>query len=159
MIVIKLWGSLFCREGHTCSMWNFPGQGSNLRHSSDPSIYSDNDGSLTHCTIELLSFVLYSLPCSIGFHSNVIEICPWIHMYPSVLFACVFFLFLIFINCTVWLHLWQVEIPGPGIEQKSHCRDNAIVMLWPQGKPTIQKDTCTPMFIAALFTVFTIAKT
>ena len=35
--------------GCTCSMWRFLGQGSNLRHSSDPSCCSGNAGSLTLC--------------------------------------------------------------------------------------------------------------
>ena len=38
---------LFC-FGHTCSIKKFPGQGSNLPHSRDPSYSSDNVGSLTH---------------------------------------------------------------------------------------------------------------
>ena len=34
--------------GHTCSMWKFPGQGSNPSHSSNQSHSSDNARSLTH---------------------------------------------------------------------------------------------------------------
>ena len=33
---------------HTHGMWKFPGQGLNLRHSSNQSYSSDNTGSLTH---------------------------------------------------------------------------------------------------------------
>ena len=36
--------------GHAHGMWKFLGQGSNLLHSSDPSCYSENAGSLTHRT-------------------------------------------------------------------------------------------------------------
>ena len=35
--------------GHTCAMWNFLGQGSNLYHSSNPTHSSDNARSLTCC--------------------------------------------------------------------------------------------------------------
>ena len=34
-------------SGHTLGMWKFPGQGSHLCHSSNPSHCSDNAGSLT----------------------------------------------------------------------------------------------------------------
>ena len=40
----------------THGMWKPLGQGSNLHHSSDPSHFSDNSGSLTRCAIELLIF-------------------------------------------------------------------------------------------------------
>ena len=36
--------------GHTCGMWKFLGQGSNLCHNSNPSCCIDNTRSLTHCT-------------------------------------------------------------------------------------------------------------
>ena len=46
----------FC---HTHGKWNFPGQGLNLRHSSDGSCYSDKIGSLTGwATRELLAWIL-----------------------------------------------------------------------------------------------------
>ena len=42
--------------GHTHNMQKFPGQGSNLSHSSNPSHCSDNNGYLTHwATQELLN--------------------------------------------------------------------------------------------------------
>ena len=43
--------------GHTYSMWNFLGQGSNLCHSSDPRHCSDSTGSLTHCATRELIFI------------------------------------------------------------------------------------------------------
>ena len=43
------------------SMWKFPGQGLNLRHSRDPSGHSDNnDGSLTRCTAREILQVLFT---------------------------------------------------------------------------------------------------
>lgn len=36
--------------GPACSTWKFPGQGLNLRRSSDPSHCGDNARSLVHCT-------------------------------------------------------------------------------------------------------------
>ena len=46
--------------GCTHGMQNFPGQGLNPSHSSDPGHCSDNTGSLTHCaTRELLVFCLF----------------------------------------------------------------------------------------------------
>ena len=43
------------------SMWKFPGQGLNLRHSSDPSCRSDNNaGSLTRCTAREILQVLFT---------------------------------------------------------------------------------------------------
>ena len=41
----------------TCSKWKFPGQGSNLHHSSDPNHNSDNARSLTHLATRELSRV------------------------------------------------------------------------------------------------------
>ena len=41
--------SFFC---HTCSMWKFLIQGRNLSHSSHPSHYSDNTGSLICCIVK-----------------------------------------------------------------------------------------------------------
>ena len=38
--------------GCSHSIWKFPGQGSNLHHSKDPSHSSDNAGSLNRCTTE-----------------------------------------------------------------------------------------------------------
>ena len=48
-------------------MWKFPGQGSNLCHSSDPSGCSDNTGSLTHTTRELI-FFYFSFFCFLIFN-------------------------------------------------------------------------------------------
>ena len=46
--------------GCTHGMQNFPGQGLNPSHSSDPGHCSDNTGSLTHCaTRKLLVFCLF----------------------------------------------------------------------------------------------------
>lgn len=42
---------LFFFLGHTCRIWNFLGQGSNLRHGRD------NVGPLTHCAIAGTSLV------------------------------------------------------------------------------------------------------
>ena len=47
---------LFKNFGCHCSMWKFPGQGSNLCHSSDPSCCSDNTRSLTYCATRELFF-------------------------------------------------------------------------------------------------------
>ena len=40
-------------------MWKFPGQGLNLSHSSDPSHFSDNAGSLTHYVTVEVHFTLF----------------------------------------------------------------------------------------------------
>ena len=48
--------------GCTCGMWKFPGQGSNLHHSSHPNRCSDNNGSLTYCAGEFLSGIVLFLP-------------------------------------------------------------------------------------------------
>ena len=50
----------FC---HVCGTWKFPGQGSNLRHSSDSSYCSNNTGSLTCCTTRELLKMLLLIPC------------------------------------------------------------------------------------------------
>ena len=44
------WGILFLFFGHACSMWKFPGQGSNSHNSSDLSCFSNDAGSLPYCT-------------------------------------------------------------------------------------------------------------
>ena len=49
-------------SGHTCYMWNLPGQRMNQHHSSDPRHCSDNARSLSHCTTrECLDFADYFL--------------------------------------------------------------------------------------------------
>ena len=62
-LIIDLWEGFFVCFlvffGHTCGMWKFPGQRSDLHHSKSPSHCSDNTRSLTHCTArELLVGVL-----------------------------------------------------------------------------------------------------
>ena len=73
--------------GHV-HLWKFPGQGSNLCHSSDLSCYSDNTRSWTHCiTRELLvnqlslsSFLPPSLPSVFQ-----LEPLPWQHWILNLL--------------------------------------------------------------------------
>ena len=46
--------------GPSYGKWKFPGQGSNPPHSCDPSLCSDNAGSLTRCTAgELLCYLVF----------------------------------------------------------------------------------------------------
>ena len=44
--------------GHACSMWKFPGQGWNPRHSSDSSHWRDSAASLTHRTTREHLYIL-----------------------------------------------------------------------------------------------------
>ena len=56
LLPVLFWGFF----GHTCSMWKFPGQRWNPRHSSDPNHCGDNATSLTCCaTGELQSCSSY----------------------------------------------------------------------------------------------------
>ena len=52
--------------GYAYSMWKFPGQGLNPRHSSNPSLCNDNARSLTHCIRRelplFLFFCLFAFP-------------------------------------------------------------------------------------------------
>ena len=62
----KIWNKcfffLFLGGGHAYGMWKFPGQGSNLSHSCDPSHSSDNARLLRHwATRELLNKSLLNL--------------------------------------------------------------------------------------------------
>ena len=43
--------------GHARGMWNFPGQGSNLSHSRDPTRCSDDSRSLTRCATRELPYL------------------------------------------------------------------------------------------------------
>ena len=48
---------------YACGMWKFPGQGSNLCHSSSLGCSSDHAGSLTHCTTRELLMVTFWNSC------------------------------------------------------------------------------------------------
>ena len=59
--LFTFWLFLLNFYSHICGMWTFLGQGLSLHNSSDPSCFSDNAGSLTHCTIR--EFLIVSLMC------------------------------------------------------------------------------------------------
>ena len=66
--------------GHTYSMWAFPGQGSNLCHSNDPSCCNDNAGSLTCCaTREVPLCPLFCLALELCSCLTMCSLCwpPW----------------------------------------------------------------------------------
>ena len=70
--------------GSTHGMWKFPGQASNLHHSSDLSRCSDHTGSLTPCTTREILIVFWSslydvIPLSIG-----VVLCPLLTFFLEI---------------------------------------------------------------------------
>ena len=64
---ITLYWAFFFWSLH--DIWQFPSQGLNLHHSSNPSRCSNNTGSLTHCTTrELLYWVSYMFRACFAHH-------------------------------------------------------------------------------------------
>ena len=69
-------------------MWNFPGQGLKPHHRRDPSLWSDNTGSLTHCSIKepLKSRNLET--CSMGYLRTKTFICfPYFNSHVFFIFG------------------------------------------------------------------------
>lgn len=54
--------------GHTCGMWKFPGQRSELGHSIHPSWFSDDAGSLTCCIVGELQVSHYK-----AWHNSMVK--------------------------------------------------------------------------------------
>ena len=98
--------------GCTLNMWKFPDQGLNLWHSSDPSHWSDNIGSLTCCTTRELILSLFFFFLCVYIYCRIL-VCSYYEVYIHNVCVCVCVCMYVCVDLLLLLYVWLQQWDFP----------------------------------------------